>query len=437
MNFQKSLLQGLLWRGLYFVSVLLVNVFISRYLQAAGGGWIYYLSNIFSFALLFLSISLDAGINYFAPADKIATNKLFWFTISWSLIVVLISFIVVWIYIHMNGTLPVENAEALYYFGVYYITGLFFANCGVSLFHAKGNFFLPNVILVACNIGCILFIPKTVMATNIAEALPALKIYFFFFLVQGLSIMIAWLIKHKAYKNIVFPGAVQTKQLLRFSFVALLANVIFFLVYRIDYYFVDVSPVCTAEDLGNYIQVSKLGQMLLIIPQIIASVIYPGTASELNRKELNNAVMIIARLFSQLYLLLFIVVLVAGRWFFPWLFGNSYNAMQLPFMLLLPGIFCLSVLALVSAYFGGKGKVKVNVTAAFIALIVVAAGDYIFVPLYGIIAAAIVSTVGYAVNLAYTLFAFYKDYAVNLADFFRWRASDYLWVKNLFIKPVK
>ena len=60
---------------------------------------------------------------------------------------------------------------------------------------------------------------------------------------------------------------------------ALAANVVFFLVYKVDYMFVNYSPVCTAADLGNYIQVSKLGQMMLIIPQIIASVVFPRTAS--------------------------------------------------------------------------------------------------------------------------------------------------------------
>ena len=77
------------------------------------------------------------------------------------------------------------------------------------------------------------------------------------------------------------------------------ANIVFFLVYRVDYLFVNASPVCTAADLGNYIQVSKLGQLLLIIPQIIASVIFPRTASGIERKELNNTLMIMARLFCS------------------------------------------------------------------------------------------------------------------------------------------
>ena len=142
------------------------------------------------------------------------------------------------------------------------------------------------------------------------------------------------------------------------------------------------ATVCTAADLGNYIQVSKLGQMLLIIPQIIGSVIFPRTASGFDRKELNASLMIIARLFSQLYLIILVVIVFAGHWLFTWLFGETFNEMQLPFIILIPGIFCLSVVNLLSAYFAGKGKVGVNVKSALLGLFVVVVLDYFFVPVY-------------------------------------------------------
>ena len=103
---------------------------------------------------------------------------------------------------------------------------------------------------------------------------------------------------------------------------------------------------------------------------------------------------------------------------FYFTFGETFNAMKLPFIILIPGIFSLSVLTLLAAYFSGKGKVIVNVTGTGIALVVVIIGDYLFVPRYGIVAAAAVSTVGYTVNLLYILYVFYKDYSINLYDFF-------------------
>lgn len=432
MNFQKLLMQSLLWRGFYFFTLLLVNVFLSRYLQAAGSGWVYYLSNIFSFSIIIVSLCLESGITYFASGKIINSNKLLWFSLLASLIVSLIVIAGIYIYLLYEKNAPVTPAQ-FYYFGVCYITGLFLTNCGTALFYAQNNFVLPNLILTILNIALAILIPKGVIANNLSEAGELLVIYFLFFLLQGISIWLAFFIKNKSWKTIAIPAFRSIKNLFRYSLVAMTANIIFFLVYRIDYLFVNASPVCTEADLGNYIQVSKLGQMLLIIPQIIASVIFPRTASGIERKELNNSIMIMGRLFSQLYLFIFLIILFFGMEIFTGLFGESFNRMKLPFLILIPGIFSLSVLNLLSAYFSGKDKLKVNVAGAFLALIFVVAGDYLFVPVYGIIAAAIVSTIGYTINVGYSLFIFYKDYSINLIDFFKWRKSDYSWLKTFLI----
>jgi len=183
--------------------------------------------------------------------------------------------------------------------------------------------------------------------------------------------------------------------------------------------------------LGNYIQVSKLGQMLLIFPQIMASAVLPQVASGLDRAYVQKAILILSRLFSMLYLLILLIAFVFGRQFFPWVFGNSFQNMYYPFLLLLPGIFSLSILALLSAYFGGKGQVAVNVRGAFIALLFVAMADYFCIPLYGIYAAACISTIGYSINLVYALYIFHKEQPVSLQEIFAWRKADIQWLVSL------
>jgi O-antigen/teichoic acid export membrane protein len=203
------------------------------------------------------------------------------------------------------------------------------------------------------------------------------------------------------------------------------------MVYRIDYFFVNSSPVCTAADLGNYIQVSKLGQMMLVVPQIIASVVFPRTASSIDKTALNSAILVMARLLSQFYLVVFIVIALAGNWIFVTVFGESFNKMQIPMLIVMPGIFALSVLALLSAFFSGKGKVSVNVRGAMLGLICMIIGDYLLVPRYGIIAAAAVSTLSYSVNVGYSLLQFYHDHSISWVEFIRWRKNDYNWLFHI------
>lgn len=433
MNFQKLLMQSLLWRGFYFSTILLVNIFLSRYLQASGSGWVYYLSSIFSFSIIVVSLCLETGITFFASGKITDPNKLVWFSLLVSLIVSAVVFFGISMYSHFESDIPVSHSQ-LKYFGICYITGIFLTNAGTALFYSQSDFILPNLILTILNLGLLLFIPKGEVADTLSEATHFLNIYFLFFLIQGIFLMLGYIIKNKSWKTFNLPEWNGVKGVLRYSLVAMTANIIFFLVYRIDYLFVNASRAATEADLGNYIQVSKLGQMLLIVPQIIASVIFPRTASGVERLQLNNSIMVMARLFSQLFLIIFIVIFFFGTDIFVALFGHTFDKMKWPFLVLLPGIFSLSVLNLLSAYFSGKDKVRVNVTGAALALVFVVAGDYFFVLKYGIIAAAAVSTVGYTINVSYSLFIFFKDYSINIVDFFKWRKSDYRWMKDFLIK---
>lgn len=429
MNFKTLVAQSIIWRGCYFFSVLLVNVFLSRYLQAAGAGNLYFITVVFSFAQTLFGLSFDSGITFFGSGKIIPKNKLISIAGLWSIIAGFVMIAVVYVYFLIDNTDTHLWTYSLY--GFCYVTGQLLMTYLTSLYYTQENYFLPNVLLSLVNFAYVLMIPGKDTHTTSEEIEKIIMLYFFTFLIGGIVLFISFVITNRREGAIGFPAKQQAKQFLKYSFTALAANVIFFLVYRIDYLFVKVSPVCTDADLGNYIQVSKLGQMMLLLPQIIASVVFPRTASGIDRQRLNYSIMVIARLFSQFFLAVLLVILLCGNGLFTLLFGETFNKMQLPFMILVPGIFFLSVQVLLAAYFGGKGQVKVNVISAVLALIAMVIGDYIFVPLYGIIAAAIVSTISYGVNVGYSLYVFYKDYSINLIDFFRWRKEDYFWLKTL------
>lgn len=434
MNFKKLLVQSLLWRSLYFTSVLLVNIFLSRFLQASAVGKLYYLTSIFWLMQLLVSLSLESGITFFASGKIIKFNKLLWLSVAWSFVIGLTVLIITFLYLYAIKHSQPEKIIQYCFFVVCYVTGMLLVNYCSVLFYAQDNFFLPNAILVLINFVFAFSIPFNNHAGS-ATINAVLYRYFLVFFIQGLVLVIAFIIKNKSWRQLLFPSGNELKKLTRFSLTALMANFIFFLVYRIDYWFVHANTaICTQADLGNYIQVSKMGQVLLIVPQIIASVIFPKTASGSDRAELNTSLMVIARLLSQLFLCIILVMALFGNQLFIFLFGETFNRMFWPFIIILPGIFCLSVLSLLSAYFSGKGNLKVTVLGACIALLVVIVGDYIFVPLYGIIAAAAVSTAGYFVNMLYSLLQFYKDYSVSWADFFKWSKRDYAWLKSLLTR---
>jgi O-antigen/teichoic acid export membrane protein len=94
----------------------------------------------------------------------------------------------------------------------------------------------------------------------------------------------------------------------------------------------------------------------------------------------------------------------------------------------------LSTQALLAAYFAGKNRLSVNLIGSIISLIIIIAGDVVLIPLYGIKAAAAVSSLGYIFYLFYSLYMFRKENESSVIDFFILKRSDMSYIINLFQK---
>lgn len=427
MSFDKLLQQSLIWRGFYFATSLLLNIILSRYLGASGIGFIYYLANFFSLILLIASISFESGFTYFASGDIIKPNKLAGFGIIWILLIsiVLIFFFRFW-FLHFEDNSPIDQFKYCRY-AIFFIAGVLMNNFYTALFQSQRNFFLPNFLTGLMNIVFIgILLVEKIYNYSLSEITDS---FFIFILINGTIIAITYFIRNKIFTFFSFISYDELKILFQYSLVALCTNVIFFLVYRIDYWFVKYN--CSANDLGNYIQASKIGQLIFVIPQVIAAAMFPQTASGKFQEDVGDSIIKLFRIFVQFFIGLMIFVLIGGKWIFVFVFGQSFDKMQSPLLILLPGILCLSVLSLLSAYFAGKGNLKLNLKGAIYGLIVVILGNLLLLKFYSIEMAAIVSTIGYAVNFGYSFYKFLQTNKLEFVKLWQWKKSDWLWLKQM------
>ena len=429
MSFDKLLQQNLIWRGFYFVTIMLLNIVFSRFLKAEGSGFVYYLSSFFSLIILIVSISMESGFTYFASGNIIPPNKLAIFALLWIALsgIVLIFFFSFYFQRFEKG-LTINEQQYLQY-GICYVTGLLMINFFTVLFNAQRDFFLPNFLSGLMNIILILIL--IIEKYKGASVYTLTSSYFISLPIQGFILVLAFIVSYKTWHSIGLPGRIELNMLFRFSFIALIANVVFFFVYRIDYWFVRYN--CSPSDLGNYIQASKIGQIILIVPQIIASVMMTQIASGEFHQDVSDAMVRLFRIFIQLFIGIALVLSVFGNLLFILIFGASFNHMNLPLMLLLPGILCLAGLSMLSAYFSGTGQIKVNLIGGVYALLTVVAGNLLFIQHYSIYVAAGVSVVGYAVNLVYSLWHYIQAERLHWKELFHWKKSDWLWVKKMIL----
>lgn len=428
MTIEKLFGQSIIWRGFYFITTLAANILFSRYLQAGNSGTVLYLANIFAFVSLLLGLSLESGLTYFASKKIVSYNKLVLFSVLWVSLIAVIGIATSGYFLNIilkDISMPPETIK---WYAVFYVTGLMMINFFSVLFYSKNNYLLPNIILSAVNIIVIFFISQVSKFRQQGGFVTDL--YFYSTFLQGLLLLVIFIIRYQTFKIISLPAAGHTKNIIRYSVLALGANIIFFLINRVDFYFVE--KYCSKTDLGNYILVSRLGQMLLIIPQILASVIFPQVAQgTYEQPQVMNSVLVIGRLLERFYLVVMILLIISGKWLFPFVFGETFDKMYGLMIIFLPGFFAFSYLAVISAFFLGSGNVKVNLAGTFIALLVVIAGDIVLVRYFGVYVAAGVSSAAYILNLLYSVNKLRKKFHIPVAGFFKWQKADLIWVKSL------
>ena len=433
MQVAQTLYRSIVWRGLYYLSAFAVNVLIARHFLAATSGNIYYISSVYSLALLFISFSIESGIVYFAAKGEMSTGKLLNFALLWSVVTGLLLFCVVYffgnaLYTGISRSLLLVSSSA-------FICGNLLSTYCTGLFYAHHDFVTPNLLSLIINIALIILFPFNghSLVTGIGDG-NFFFVYFISFFVQGIVLVVAVQARYIKLRFEGFLTMADLRLLFRYCAMAWLANIIFFLVYRVDYWF--VQRYCTPLQLGNYIQVSKLGQLFFILPTILASVVFPLTAGG-QRETINRILAIVSRSILLIYMVACLILLITGNWLFPFVFGKSFESMYQPFLFLIPGILSLSGLFMVTAYYAGKNRMMVNIKGAALALVVIVIGDRIFIPAYGINAAALISSIGYIVYQVYVLTIFKNEYHSSMRDFFIFRISDWRELKNNLIQPRK
>lgn len=420
MSFLKLVYQNLTWRLGYYSSLFLVNISIARYFQASVSGWFNYILSVYALVILVASFSLDATIGYFLSNRKISSESMSRLVLVWCLIAGLLGVPIAKV-LH-NDQISLGLNYFLYSFS-FYITGFLLTIFTQAMFYAKHNFQLPNLIAIVFNLFLFLLFLITALIPNRLSIGVFFSIYAGLFFVQGLLLWGLFLFKER----IKFLGSFEftlIKPLFTYSILVFAGNLIFFLVYRIDYWF--VNKYCSNLLLGNYIQVSKMIQLFLIIPAGIASVVFVADKRNNTINELKYLTRIVV---TGLAVVLVVLVLI-GKWFFVWLFGPSFNEMIAPFSLLAPGILSLAVISILGAYLASINMVKHNLIGAVIALVVIIIGDLALVPIWNIKGAALVSTLGYFSYMLYQLSVFKQFNPASFSDFFLIKKNDVQRLRN-------
>ncbi len=416
------ILQHIVWRGLYYFSVLLINISIARFFAAEKSGQIFFIVNNLALILLVASASLESGCAYYVASGIIKSSQISRFCLAWAIVASLFT-LTIWGLLVYHSHPAYLNSYGFLAASFLFILGVLMTTYFTSLFNARKEFGPPNKILSLINI--LLLIVLFTGKNNAVIKYHFIQIYFACFFLQGLIIMLTYFTKETNEGISLWPGRSVLKSILKYSLTALTANLIYFLVNRIDYWFVQY--YCSPADLGNYIQASKLAQMFLILPSIVAATLFSIFSSQTESSdatELATAIRILLWVNGGLCLL----IIGFGWYFIPLFFGTSFNYMYYLFILLIPGVLCVTVNYPLASWFSANKKIGVNIRGSLLAVVIICVGDIVLLPLYGVLAASVVSSAGFFSLCFYGVYTYRKEIPLPWKDLLMVRKSDFTWL---------
>jgi O-antigen/teichoic acid export membrane protein len=416
MNFKKLLYQNVFWRGLNLLSFFVLTAGMARCLGASVSGQVFFVVNFYALVLLMAGLSGEAGLGFFTANQQLSAGSAALLALCWTAVATFLFLLLLPWFTRSGAVLPIPrfNGWLLLYLGGYLLLVFF-----TALFHARQNFVLPNAVAFAANILLIALLPWQQEAVAINHFL---QWYLLAFSVQGLLLAAVFVARY-GKGTWAWPGAALRRQLLRYSLQAFAANLLFFLVYRIDYWLVNYFCADKAL-LGNYIQVSKLAQAFFILPGIVATTVFSVTAAG-QKATMPQTVQRLGRLIFMGALLACGLLAGAGPWLFPAVFGPEFGNMYGPFVLLVPGILAIATLYPYTAYYAGNNRIRLNIVGNLLALGVIVVADSLLIPIWNIKGAALASSLGYLVYQAWVLWHFKKEQALRWRDCFIVQKEDW------------
>ncbi len=402
----------------------IATVILSRLLGAEGNGYYSLFIANTSLFLLVIGLGIENAFTYFVAQRSFSVSKIFNSSIFFAALQALICVGIAYS-LHNMAHINLLNYTANNYMGsqqwlliILYLFSSFLLLYLTALFNGEQQFASVNKAARYIQLGIIivlLFGGASIKANGGNNSLITVFIIAQF-IAPAYLIFQYFTTMNRQHRFNSFLSGMDLRQVFRFGGFALFINLIQFLAYRADLWILDYYSQSKAE-VGIYGLSQKLITMYWMVPIALASITYPmlSRMQTISTTLLTQTVKIV----MQVWFYLSVVTLFVAPFFTTLFFGKAFKASVNPFLIILPGALIFVFTILLSPYFAAKNLLIKNFISSLCCLLIILVLDFLLIPKYGIIGAAIGSSIGYGITGFITLY-FYCTYEnISMGSFFK------------------
>lgn len=214
------------------------------------------------------------------------------------------------------------------------------------------------------------------------------------------SLLIIWLIgRHLRQRKIeapLRPDFALFRQMMSYGIRFHIAHLAGLLIFRAD--LLVVNHFRGSTEAGIYSVASQVAMMLMLLPGVIATLLFPRVAAEDSARR--DQLTCRASRFTTFLMLLASIAAVPASFALPLLYGAPFADATVQFLILLPGVFLVSIESVLVQYFSGTGLPAAIPLFWLVTLALNLVLTFTLVPSFGGRGAAVASAISYSLIFA-------------------------------------
>jgi len=210
------------------------------------------------------------------------------------------------------------------------------------------------------------------------------------------------------------------QQTIQLGIRAYMVSVLTFLIFRSDIYLINYFK--GLQETGLYSLAVGFGDGILLFVTSVALVLFPKINEDQNHGT--EIVLRVSRFISLSVGIIILFTFIFAKLFIEKIFGLSFMSVLSPLYILLPAIYFWSITNIISQWFASKGFPWVYIRLWIPGLLLNIILNLIFIPRYGMIAAASTSLLAYIVNFVLSYKYFKQNTNIRLTDLLRPRFTE-------------
>ncbi len=216
-------------------------------------------------------------------------------------------------------------------------------------------------------------------------------------------------------------------EILKFGFFPMLALLMTSLNYRIDVIMLHEYDYITDAMIGVYSLGLSLSDKIFLIPDTLKGVLVSKLAKGADEHEVAK----VSRLGFWIAVLISGFLIVFGKWIIDFMYGAEYRDAYSVIVITAIGTISIVYFKMIGQYNIIKGKQYLNVIMLSIAIVVDVVFNLIMIPRWGILGAAVATTIGNISCCVVFIVYFCVLTKINVGEMFFIQKSDINWLKQL------